>query len=158
MDSLNHAMVAQAQAGGTANLVIVIIAILAIVSYVILFLLFARFFSLWFQAYAARAGIPLTDLIRMRSRRVDLKTVVYARIQLVKAGIHGIAVSDIEKHYLAGGRVQNVVSAIIEANRAGIDLNWPDAAAIDLEGRDVLDEIRAQADEIDGVTKTGKAL
>ncbi|HEY2894626.1 MAG TPA: flotillin-like FloA family protein, partial [Pirellulales bacterium] len=44
--------------------------------------------------------------------------------------------------YLAGGRVQNVISAIIAAHRADIDLDFDRAAAIDLAGRDVLEAVR----------------
>jgi uncharacterized protein YqfA (UPF0365 family) len=48
----------------------------------------------------------------------------------------------LEAHYLAGGNVMNVIHAIIAAHRAGIDLDFDRAAAIDLAGRDVLDAVR----------------
>jgi uncharacterized protein YqfA (UPF0365 family) len=44
----------------------------------------------------------------------------------------------LQAHHLAGGDVMNVVRAIIAAQRAGIDLDFDRAAAIDLAGRDVL--------------------
>jgi uncharacterized protein YqfA (UPF0365 family) len=48
----------------------------------------------------------------------------------------------LEAHFLAGGDVTNVLRAIIVAHRAGIDLDFDRAAAIDLAGRDVLDAVR----------------
>ncbi len=48
----------------------------------------------------------------------------------------------IRSSHLAGGNVMNVMQAIIAANRAGIDLDFDKAAAIDLAGRDVLDAVR----------------
>jgi uncharacterized protein YqfA (UPF0365 family) len=48
----------------------------------------------------------------------------------------------LEAHYLAGGNVTNVTLAIIAAHRAGIQLDFDRAAAIDLAGRDVLDAVR----------------
>jgi uncharacterized protein YqfA (UPF0365 family) len=54
----------------------------------------------------------------------------------------GISTKRLEAHYLAGGNVINVVHAIIAAHRAGIDLDFDRAVAIDLAGRDVLDAVR----------------
>jgi uncharacterized protein YqfA (UPF0365 family) len=48
----------------------------------------------------------------------------------------------LEAHFLAGGDVTRVLSAIIAAQRAGIDLDFDRAAAVDLAGRDVLDAVR----------------
>ncbi|MCZ6655051.1 MAG: flotillin-like protein FloA, partial [Planctomycetota bacterium] len=68
-------------------------------------------------------------------------TIVRAKIQLVKAGIHEVSTNDLESHYLAGGRVINLCQSLISANRAQIELNWKTGAAIDLAGRDVLDAV-----------------
>jgi uncharacterized protein YqfA (UPF0365 family) len=59
----------------------------------------------------------------------------------VKAGLP-ITVNDLETHYLARGNVINVVRALIAANKAGIELTFKKAAAIDLAGRDVLDAVK----------------
>jgi uncharacterized protein YqfA (UPF0365 family) len=48
----------------------------------------------------------------------------------------------LESHFLAGGRVPNVVRALIAANRANIDLSLKTATAIDLAGRDILDAVQ----------------
>jgi uncharacterized protein YqfA (UPF0365 family) len=57
-------------------------------------------------------------------------------IAATKAGLH-LNVNDLEAHHLAGGSVQRVTHALISADKAGIELSFPTAAAIDLAGRDV---------------------
>lgn len=114
--------------------------IVGIIAFVIL-LIIAQFFRLWLQAYMSNADVRLLDLIGMRLRKVDLSTVVLAKIQLVKAGIHDVTVNDLESHYLAGGRVVNVSRAMIAANRAVLDLDWKKSCAIDLAGRDIVDAV-----------------
>jgi uncharacterized protein YqfA (UPF0365 family) len=48
----------------------------------------------------------------------------------------------LEAHFLAGGNVDRVVKALISADKAGIDLTFQRAAAIDLAGRDVLEAVQ----------------
>jgi uncharacterized protein YqfA (UPF0365 family) len=60
---------------------------------------------------------------------------------LTKAGM--LIDSDLlETHYLAGGDVLRVSKALVAANKAGIELSFAKAAAIDLAGRDVLDAVK----------------
>jgi len=106
-----------------------------------IFIVIAQFFRLWLQAFMSNAGVGFTDLIGMRLRKVDAPSVVLAKIQLVKAGIHDISTNDLESHYLAGGRVVNVTRAMIAANRAVLELDWKKGCAIDLAGRDILDAV-----------------
>ena len=42
--------------------------------------------------------------------------------------------NQLESHLLSGGRVDNVVDALIAAHRANLDLSFERAAAIDLAG------------------------
>jgi len=57
-----------------------------------------------------------------------------------KAGI--VITSDqLEAHYLAGGHVQNVVNALISADKANIPLDFNMATAIDLAGRNVFEAV-----------------
>jgi len=152
-----------------------IVAVVAgVVAFVIL-LIVAQFFRIWLQAYMSNADVKLFDLIGMRLRKVDLGTVVLAKIQLVKAGIHDVTVNDLESHYLAGGRVVNVTRAMIAANRAVLDLDWKKGCAIDLAGRDIVDAVNTSvnpkvidcpgvdaagrgADKLDAVAKDGIRL
>ena len=100
-----------------------------------------REFALWLQAFAAGAGVSFIDLIAMRLRKVNSTVIVLSRIQSAKAGIE-ISTRDLEAHYMAKGRVPNVVGAMIAADRANIELPWRTACAIDLAGRDILDAVQ----------------
>jgi uncharacterized protein YqfA (UPF0365 family) len=67
--------------------------------------------------------------------------IVQNRIAAVKAGLN-IGTDGLEAHYMAGGRVPNVVRALIAASKANIPLDFQRACAIDLAGRDVVDAVR----------------
>jgi len=96
---------------------------------------------LWLAARFAGAHVSLATLIGMRFRRVPPKVVVEPRISAVRAGLD-IPVPPLESHYLAGGNVAKVVYALISADKAGIELDFQRAAAIDLAGRDVLEAVK----------------
>jgi uncharacterized protein YqfA (UPF0365 family) len=117
----------------------VIIAIAALVAFFI-FIFLLQFLSLYIQAMTSNAHVGMLDMVGMKLRKVDIRTVVINRIRAVKSGMD-IPTNLIETHYLAGGRVSNVVSALIAARGAKIELPWSTATAIDLAGRDILDAV-----------------
>ncbi|HPD28851.1 MAG TPA: flotillin-like protein FloA [Phycisphaerae bacterium] len=119
--------------------IIVIVAIGLLCLFVLA--LVGQVFNLWLQAFMSGAGVRITDLIGMRFRKVDARTIVMSKIRAVKAGLLEITTNDLETHYLAGGRVQNVISSLIAADRARIDMTFKTACAIDLAGRDVLEAV-----------------
>jgi uncharacterized protein YqfA (UPF0365 family) len=96
---------------------------------------------LWIAAKAAAAGVSILTMIAMRLRRVPPDVVVGARINAVKAGID-VNIDLLESHYLAGGRVDRVVTALISADKAKMDLDFSRAAAIDLAGRNVFEAVQ----------------
>lgn len=106
-------------------------------------LIFLYFFpiGLWFTALLSGVRISLLQLIFMRWRKVPPKVIVNAMINSTKAGLH-LTANELEAHYLAGGRVPNVVRALISANKANIMLDFKAAAAIDLAGRDVYEAVQ----------------
>ena len=108
---------------------------------------FAAFGKVWFQAFMSSADVSMLALIGMWFRQVNMRIVVQAKIMAAQSGLdisrrNGISTARVEAHYLAGGNVMNVINAIIAAHRAGIELDFDQAAAIDLAGRDVLDAVR----------------
>jgi uncharacterized protein YqfA (UPF0365 family) len=121
----------------------VIIGLLIVIGIAVLvfFLILLKFARLWLQAYFSRADIKLSELIGMWLRKVDPRTIVLSKITAVQAGLE-LTTKDLESHYLAGGRVPNVVRALIAANRANIELTLKTATAIDLAGRDILDAVQ----------------
>ena len=124
----------------------VVIGLLAMVALFVVVSFFA-FGALWIQAFAASAHVSMLSLIGMYFRQVRAPIIVNAKIMAAQAGLDissraGISTQRLEAHYLAGGNVMNVIQAIIAAHRAGIDLDFDRASAIDLAGRDVLDAVR----------------
>ncbi len=111
----------------------------------IFFAVFARYFRLWIQCKMTRAGISFPNLVMMSFRKVNPTTIVRCKIMAVQAGLtksYPISTKALEAHYLSGGNVPNVIKALIAAHRAKIDLDWQDAQAIDLAGRDLLEAVR----------------
>ena len=119
---------------GWAFLVVAIVVVLAFI------LLAFRFIGLWVQAYTSNAEVSIFELIGMYFRKVDARVIVLSKIRAVKAGL-GLSTNDLETHYLAGGRVPNVITALIAADRARINLGYKTSCAIDLAGRDVLEAV-----------------
>jgi len=136
------------------------------------FLWFVAFFFVWLRAFLAKAYVSPLTLIAMRLRQVPYSLVVDARITAKKAGID-LSVDELEAHFLAGGNLVPTVQAIIAAQKAGIELYWQRACAIDLatkgSGKSVVEAVRTSVDPkvidcpnpaagrttIDGVAKDG---
>ena len=105
------------------------------------FLLYILPVNLWFTAQLSGVKVNLLNLVLMRLRRVPPSLVVNAMITSTKAGLN-ITSNDIETHYLAGGHVNNVIKALISADKANIPLDFKLATAIDLAGRDVFEAVQ----------------
>ena len=97
--------------------------------------------ALWFQALLSGVHVSLIQLVLMRWRGVNPKTIVMAMITGTKAGLT-LRVNELEAHYLAKGNVTKVVMALISANKANIPLDFKMATAIDLAGRDVFEAVQ----------------
>ena len=138
MCSLANTILAQGDPTRVIGVTILVVLILAVVTF---FLLFLKFFRLWLQAKLSRADVKFSELIGMWLRKVDTRVIVLSKITAVQAGLT-VTTRDLESHYLAGGRVPNVVRALIAANRANIELTLKTATAIDLAGRDILEAVQ----------------
>lgn len=126
---------------GTTLGLYALIIVLAIIGLIFIFIL-GKYIKLWFQAFVSGTPISLFNIIGMSLRKIPPQIIVNARINSYKAGLKDISVSDLETHFLAGGRVLEVVRAMIAADKANIPLDWRQATAIDLAGRDILDAVR----------------
>ncbi len=121
------------------------ISIVVFVAFLIFIAVFARFFGLWIQCVMTRASVGFPNLVMMWFRKVNPTIIVRSKIMAVQAGLtrsYPISTRQLEAHYLAGGNVPNVIRALIAAHRAGLDIDWQTAAAIDLAGRDILDAVK----------------
>lgn len=102
--------------------------------------------GLWLSALVSGVRISLVQLVLMRIRKVPPSVIVNAMITATKAGLKfdrdNLSRDALEAHYLAGGRVNSVINALISADKANIDLDFKAATAIDLAGRDVFDAVQ----------------
>ncbi len=131
-------LIAVAEVG---KVVVVGIGIIFGIGALVVFLVFVAFFKLWLQAKLSRADVKFSELIGMYLRKVNPRTIVISKITAIQAGLT-LTTRDLESHFLAGGRVSNVVRALIAANRANIELTLQTATAIDLAGRDILEAVQ----------------
>jgi len=130
----------------TGHFIIFGIVVLCLIGFVILIMLF-NFGALWFQGFMSGAQVSLLSLVSMSLRKVNSRIIMQAKIMAKQSGLPtsgpmGITNRRLEAHYLAGGSVPKVIQALIVAQRANLDLNFDQAAAIDLAGRDVLEAVR----------------
>ena len=138
-----------------------------------LLLLFVRYSSLWLQAFFAGSHISYLSLVLMTLRKVDPKLVVRCKVRVVQAGLTEISINAIESQILSGGNVERVTLALIAADRANIDLDWNNAACIDLAGRDIVEAVQVSVNTkvidcpnpldaggatLDGIAKDGVQL
>ena len=107
---------------------------------VVLFFIFVPV-GLWISAIASGVKIGIVHLVGMKLRRVAPKKIVFPMIKATKAGLD-TKVNQLEAHYLAGGNVDNVINALIAAERAHISLSFEKASAIDLAGRNVFEAVK----------------
>ena len=97
--------------------------------------------GLWFTALISGAHISLLQMVLMRWRKIPVSTIVSSMIEGTKAGLK-LNPNALEAHYLAGGNFRNVVHALVSAQKAGINLTFEEATAIDLAGRDVFEAVQ----------------
>ncbi|MBX2965420.1 MAG: flotillin-like protein FloA [Cyclobacteriaceae bacterium] len=110
---------------------------------IILFFIFLYFvpINLWITAIFSGVRVGLFELVFMRIRKVPPSVIVNSLITATKAGLK-LTSSDLETHYLAGGNVPNVIRALISADKANIHVDFKQATAIDLAGRDVFQAVQ----------------
>ena len=150
---------------------LVLLALIGVLVFGLILLVFFSFINLWLQAFLTGAKVGFFDLVAMKFRKVDYSMLVRQKIALVQAGVK-VGNDELEAHYLARGNVPKVATAVIAAHKAGIDLPWRIAAAIDLAGRDILDAVKTSVNPkvidcpdpskgrptLDGVCKNGIQL
>jgi uncharacterized protein YqfA (UPF0365 family) len=115
--------------------------ILVLLILLFIFAIFFQFIGLFVRALVSGARVSMRELIGMKLRRVNPIVIVNSRIQATRAGLN-ISQAEMETHVLAGGNVQNVISAMIAANKANIELPWKIATAIDLAGRNIFEAVQ----------------
>ncbi len=110
---------------------------------IVLFFTFLYFvpINLWITALFSGVKVGLFELVFMRIRKVPPRIVVDSLITATKAGLK-VTSTDLETHYLAGGNVPKVIRALISSEKANIVMDFKQATAIDLAGRDVFEAVQ----------------
>jgi uncharacterized protein YqfA (UPF0365 family) len=109
-----------------------IVSVIAIVAGIGIFFIVVSFISVWVKAWSSGAPVSMMNLIFMRLfRKLPHSLIVEARITAVKAGID-LSIEKIETHYMAGGDIMQTTLALINAQKAGLLLDWNQATVIDL--------------------------
>lgn len=97
---------------------------------------------LWLSANLSNVKVSLWELFAMRHlRKIPPHELVLPAISAQYAGIP-VRIEELQSHYMAGGNVQTVISALIAASKAEIKLDWNTATSIDLAGRNVLEAVQ----------------
>jgi len=118
------------------------IIILAAIAVAVWILLFIFPISLWIMALLSGVRINLLSLVFMRFRKVPPGLIVQSMILATKAGIKDVTPQMLETHFLAKGNLYTVIKALIVADKANLELNFKQATAIDLAGRNVLEAVQ----------------
>lgn len=150
------------------TIITVILGIVALVAFAVII----SFINTWLKALLAGAPVSMLTLIAMRLRGVPYGMIVDSRIMAVKAGLD-LTINQLEEHYLAEGHLIPTIQALIASDKAGMDLSWKQACAIDLAtkgtGKTVGEAVRTSINpkvidcpnpssgrkSIDGVAKDG---
>lgn len=99
-------------------------------------------FPLWLSARLSNVRVGIVELFVMRTfRKIPPHELILPAITAQYAGIP-ISIAKLQSHYMAGGDVQSVISALIAASKANIELTWTTATSIDLAGRNVLEAVQ----------------
>ena len=146
-----------------------------VVAGIVVLVIGAVIFSLigaWVRALFNGASVSMSKLVALKLASIPYGLIVDARITAVRAGID-VSADQIASHFQAGGNVVPTVQALIAAQKAGINLPWDRACAIDLatkgSGKSVVEAVRTSVDPkvidcpnpeggrntIDGVAKDG---
>ena len=110
--------------------VIVLFSILGLVALVALIVLL-NFGRTWIRAWSSGVKVTFGEMISLTLRTIPIRAIVDSRIKAVKSGIP-VSIDDLSTHFLAGGQVEQVCAALINAKKANIDLVFDQACAIDL--------------------------
>jgi len=124
---------------GTSGVGLLVMVFGAIV-FLVIFLYFIPI-NLWITAIFSGVRVGLFELVFMRIRKVPPSVIVNQMITATKAGLK-VTTSELETHYLAGGHVPLVIKALISADKANIALDFKQATAIDLAGREVFEAVQ----------------
>jgi len=127
---------------GLFNLLLVFTFIIGATAFLVGF----KFIMLWVKACLGGVSISLMQIIKYRLRSIIPSRIINTAIMCKAANID-VEPWILEEHYVAGGSIERVAIALIEAKKANLELDWVKAAPIDLAGKDTLAVVLKAVDE-----------
>ena len=127
----------------TVNTELIVLGIIGLVLF-ILAIVILNFGLVWVKAYVSGVPVAFIELIALQLRMIPVRTIVDARITLIKSGFN-VSVDDLSTHHLAGGDVIMVTEGLLKAKEKNIDLSFDQACALDLKAAKELDKLRKKS-------------
>ncbi len=90
----------------------------------------------YFKCLFSKCHVGAVTLRAMKMRNLPCSLITEWYIYSRHTGLN-ISIKDLEGHYGSGGNLQNVVSGLVYAQNASVDLSFDSAKTLDLEGRDI---------------------
>ena len=94
----------------------------------------------WYRAYISGVNMSFPEILSMKMRKSPVDLIIQSQIMCNKADIP-VKINELEAHAQSGGNIINVVSGMIAAKTAGVELNFRDATAHDLKGENLLEYV-----------------
>jgi len=95
---------------------------------------------LMFRSRVRGCPVPLGRMVAMTFRGASAFSVVNAYIDAHSAGLE-VTLDDLEALDRARGRAREVIRGMISAKKAGTEIDFERASALDLQGKDILEEV-----------------
>ncbi len=90
----------------------------------------------YFKCLFSKCHVSAVALRAMKMRNLPCALITEWYIYSKNAGLN-LQIKDLQNHYGSGGNLQNVVSGLVYAQNASVDLSFDSAKTLDLEGRDI---------------------
>ena len=118
---------------GETEIILLLAGIFLVLALVALFM-FASIFGPWLQAFLAGVPLSLLQVVGMRLRRTDVRTVVRALIMATQAGTPVPSI-EMERAYLQGVDLEKITLAFIQADRDGKKVAFQEIVEAEMENR-----------------------
>ena len=112
----------------------VVVSVCALVLFVLCVSIYVTFFSTWLRAFMSGTPVSFLDLIGMRLRGTDFKTVVRALVMAKQGGVV-ISPDEMERAWVQGVNLEKVTLAVIQATKNNMDVTFAELVDADVDDR-----------------------
>lgn len=120
--------------------------------YLIPIIAVAMIFTLWivlyfiplgayFTAIVSGVDVSLLYIVMLRFRRIPVQNIVNGLIMANKGGLF-VTPEDIERIWISGGNISNVLGGMILAKNAGLELPFNKALSADIKGINLSEAVK----------------